>query len=84
MEKFKNYFINGLILGLDSWDVIKVSGNDATRFLSRQTTNNVNTLQKEADVVNEVPEGEECGLRIDHKELVFEIGDKIQLFVEKK
>lgn len=42
------------------------------------------TVQKEQDVVNEVSQGEECGLRIDHKEMVFEVGDKIQLFIEKK
>ena len=43
----------------------------------------IESVQKGQDSVNEVNEGTECGLRVEHKELVFEPGDRIELYVEK-
>ena len=43
----------------------------------------IESVQKGQETVNEVNEGAECGLRIIHKDLIFEEKDRIELFVEK-
>ncbi len=44
----------------------------------------INSLQQGADEKSEVGEGAECGLKIDHGGLKFEVGDRIEFFVQKK
>ena len=44
----------------------------------------VNTVQQGVEEKNEIGEGAECGLKISHNGLVFEIGDRIEFFVKKK
>ena len=45
----------------------------------------IDTVQRGSDVVNEISEeGLECGIKVTHKGLVFEEGDRIELFVAKK
>ncbi len=45
----------------------------------------IETVQRGSDAVNEVTEvGLECGMKVDHKNLDFEEGDRIELFVPKK
>ncbi len=43
----------------------------------------IESVQKGQESVNEVNAGAECGLRVEHKDLVFEPGDRIELYVEK-
>ena len=44
----------------------------------------VQSVQLGQKEVNEMQEGSECGLKIDHDGLIFEVGDRIELFVPKK
>ncbi len=44
----------------------------------------VESVQQGTDEKNEIGEGAECGIRIKHKGLAFEIGDRIEFFVPKK
>ena len=44
----------------------------------------VNTVQQGVEEKNEIGEGAECGLKIAHNGLAFEVGDRIEFFVKKK
>ena len=44
----------------------------------------VNSVHQGADEKNEVGVGAECGLKISHNGLTFEIGDRIEFFATKK
>jgi translation initiation factor IF-2 len=44
----------------------------------------IETVQQGQKEVNEMNEGTECGLRLQHEGLVFEKGDRLELFVAKK
>ncbi len=44
----------------------------------------VQSVQLGQKEVNEVNEGTECGLKIEHDGLLFEVGDRVELFVPKK
>lgn len=44
----------------------------------------VDSIQQGVDEKNEMGEGAECGLKISHNELTFEIGDRIEFFIQKK
>jgi len=44
----------------------------------------IETVQKGAEAVNEIADvGTECGMRVEHTNLVFEEGDRLELFVKK-
>ena len=44
----------------------------------------IDTVQRGSDAVNEIAEvGLECGMKVDHSGLVFEEGDRLELFVKK-
>ncbi len=47
-------------------------------------TAKIESIQLGQKETNEVAEGTECGMRITHKELIFEEGDRLELFVNKK
>ena len=44
----------------------------------------IDSVQIGQKIENQINEGSECGMKVDHKELVFEPGDRIELFVPKK
>lgn len=44
----------------------------------------VNTVQIGQKIEHEVGAGTECGMKIDHKDLLFEAGDELELFIPKK
>ncbi len=44
----------------------------------------VDSVQQGTDEKNEVGEGTECGLKVSHQGLKFEIGDRIEFFTRKK
>ena len=45
----------------------------------------IETVQRGPEVVNEISEvGLECGMKVDHKNIVFEGGDRLELFIAKK
>ena len=47
-------------------------------------TAKIDTVQRGSEAVNELADvGLECGLKIEHSNLVFEEGDRLELFVKK-
>ncbi|HEY5714545.1 MAG TPA: translation initiation factor IF-2 [Candidatus Gracilibacteria bacterium] len=61
-------------------------GEDITKKVKERTLMGhakIDTVQKGQDVVNEVNEGAECGMKVEHSNLVFEKGDEVELYVEK-
>jgi len=43
----------------------------------------IDTVQRGQEIVNEMNAGAECGMKIEHKEIIFEEKDRIELYVEK-
>ncbi len=44
----------------------------------------IDTVQQGQKVVNEMNEGTECGLKVDHSGFVFEVGDRLELFQQRR
>ncbi len=97
--KIKAVFASNKKMAVIGGDVIKGKMRKQSRFRQFRMVENEETKEKEEQMigegkiqsvqmgqkeVNEANEGTECGLKIEHTELLFEKGDRLELFVSKK
>ncbi len=47
-------------------------------------TGKIDSVQIGQKIEHEIGAGTECGMKVDHKDIVFEMGDRLELFVMKK
>ncbi|MCF7812835.1 translation initiation factor IF-2 [Candidatus Gracilibacteria bacterium] len=78
--------VSGKVRKLSRFRLVREEKNEETgekeeKIIGEAKINSVQLGQKE---VNEVNEGTECGMKVDHKELTFQEGDRLELFMLKK
>lgn len=79
--------LSGVIRKLCHFRLFRSIMNEETNETEEQLIGQgkIETVQRGSDTVNSISEiGLECGMKVTHKELVFEEKDRIELFVPKK
>jgi translation initiation factor IF-2 len=76
----------GLIRKSTKFRLLRESENEITQEKEMQVvgTGKIDTVQLGQQEKNEINEGTECGMKVTHKDLVFQEGDELELFIQKK
>lgn len=76
----------GLIRKSTKFRLLREGTNETTQEKEMQVvgTAKIDTVQLGQQEKNEINEGTECGMKVTHKDLTFQEGDELELFIQKK